>query len=228
VPDLNDNVEDAKKTAKWIVDNIGDSVPLHFVGYHPAYLYNKPRTQLKTLLNARRIAKNEGIKYCYLGNVYRDDVSNTLCSGCGNVLIQRFGLTVKNIGLNTENKCVNCGAVSPIVGGVNVPKVDLKPKGVKFEKEYVFEWNSEQNSLHIIQNSNDVIYLKVIRASNENVEYYELNSGIERLILSKSSANEKFITIITQKIGDVYIVPVLDRAHYPVLNESKNSEKYIN
>ncbi len=226
VTGLNDSKEDARKSARWIVENIGDHIPLHFVGYHPAYKYNKPRTPLSALLSARDIAKSEGIKYCYLGNVYRDDVSNTYCDKCGSLLVQRFGLTVKNAGLSEDNKCLKCGENSPINGIEFKSQSGLKPEGILFNDEKSFEWSSEENSLHIIQQRGDIIYIKVERGGG--IEYYELNKGIERLILSKSGKEEKFIKIYTENIDDIAIVPVLDRAHYPVLNDSIDKSKYIN
>jgi len=43
VPGLNDDGTDAKKTAKWVIDNIGPNIPVHFVGFHPAYKYTKEK-----------------------------------------------------------------------------------------------------------------------------------------------------------------------------------------
>jgi len=228
VTDLNDDGIDAQKTAKWIVNNIGDHVPLHFVGYHPAYMYNKPRTPLNILLNARKIAKEEGIKHCYLGNIYRDDVSNTNCTNCDNLLIQRFGLTIINKGLDAENNCSECGHQSTIIGKIASENSSLQPKGICFNEKMIFTWNTVQNSLHIIQTKGEKLHIKVIRKPEEKEEYYELNKGIERLILSKSTENEEKILILTENIADIKVIPVLDRAHYPVLNKSEQSDKYIN
>ena len=228
VTDINDDGTDAQKTAQWIIENIGNHIPLHFVGYHPAYVYNKPRTPLSVLLNARNIAKKEGIKYCYLGNVYRDDVSNTHCTNCNNLLIQRFGLTIINKGLNKQNKCTKCGTIAPIKGVIKGLENNYKPSGINFIEKETVQWSIEKNSLHIIQTKGDKLHIKVIREPEEKEEYYELNKGIERLILSKATADENQIKISTTNNEAVTIVPVLDRAHYPVLNMSKNSEKYIN
>ncbi len=228
VTEINDKPTDAQKTARWILDNIGNHVPLHFVGYHPAYVYNKPRTPLNILLEARKIAKEEGILHCYLGNIYRDDVSNTHCSSCGNLLIQRFGLTVLNKGLDTANKCVKCGQIAPIKGKINVAENNQKPVAIHFIHKETIQWSVEQNSLHIIQTKGDKLHIKVIREPEGKEEYYELNKGIERLILSKSTPNENKIKIFTTNNKAVSIVPVLDRAHYPVLNKSENADKFIN
>lgn len=228
VTELNDQSVDAQKTARWILEEIGNHVPLHFVGYHPAYVYNKPRTSLSVLIKAREIAKKEGILHCYLGNIYRDDVSNTQCTQCGNLLIQRFGLTIVNKGLDAKNNCAKCGQKSPIKGNLKAVENSLQPKGIHFKFKEKIDWNTEQNSLHIIQTEGEKCYIKVVRKPQNKTEYYELNAGIERLILSKSTQKENQISIYTEKIESIVIVPVLDRAHFPVLNKSEHSENYIN
>lgn len=228
VTDINDDGTDAQKTARWIVENIGNHIPLHFVGYHPAYVYNKPRTPLNVLLKARDIAKKEGVEYCYLGNIYRDDVSNTQCANCNSLLIQRFGLTIINKGLDKQNKCINCGTKAPIKGMIKESRNSFKPNGVNFVEKEIIQWSREQNSLHIIQTKGERLNVKVVREPKGKIEYYELNKGIERLILSKATTDENQIKIFTTDNEAVTIIPVLDRAHYPVLNPSKNSEKYIN
>ena len=57
---MNDNVEDASSTAKWIIDNLGPNIPLHLVAYHPAFRYTKKRTSIevadnKEVRNAKKI-----------------------------------------------------------------------------------------------------------------------------------------------------------------------------
>ena len=92
---MNDNIEDASKTAKWIIDNLGPNIPLHLVAYHPAFRYTKKRTSIETLLALRNVVVEHGIEYCYLGNIYADDVSNTKCKSCNETLVKRFGLSIE-------------------------------------------------------------------------------------------------------------------------------------
>lgn len=102
VTGLNDDGVDAYKTAQWMVEKLKPGVPLHLVAYHPSFKYKEPRTQLETLLKLRDIVMNEGIEYCYLGNVYADGVSNTQCKSCNHTLVERFGLSVTVPGINEE------------------------------------------------------------------------------------------------------------------------------
>lgn len=228
VTGLNDNDKDARDTAQWIVNNTGADTPLHLVAYHPAFRYDKPRTSLERLIRSRNISLEEGIQYCYLGNMYHDDVSNTRCTSCNSLLIQRFGLTVKNIGLNPTNNCTTCGTKSPIVGKI---MEETTAKKIEAKKEYSFRWEDDINSLHVVHSDKDVnqsIRFNVIRLPENKLEYYELNAGIERLIISKSSNLEDEIKIISDSESEILLMPVLDRAHFPVINDSDNVNKYIN
>ena len=39
VTGLNDSMQDIEQTIQWVLDTLGEKVPLHFVGLHPAYWY---------------------------------------------------------------------------------------------------------------------------------------------------------------------------------------------
>ncbi|HFB99213.1 MAG TPA: AmmeMemoRadiSam system radical SAM enzyme [Phaeodactylibacter sp.] len=217
VTGLNDNEEDATKTARWIVKNLGQEIPLHFVAYHPAFRYTQPRTSTEKLLTARNLALKEGIKYCYLGNIYHDNVSNTICENCGNMLVQRFGLTVHNRGLDDNNNCKKCGCKSPIVG-----KVEDEPKKNKTTSDKIihFDWDDEIKSIHIVLDKGDAMARQLIitRIPSKNATQYEMNQGVDRLIISKSQTDETGIQIGLDNETEIQILPVLDRAHFPVIN----------
>ncbi len=110
VPTLNDDPEEIKKMCLWIKENLGDSVPLHFLRFHPSYrLTNLPSTNISKLETAIRIAKQAGLKYVYIGNVPGHRYNSTYCPNCGKMLIQRAGLKITEN--NIENgKCKHCGA----------------------------------------------------------------------------------------------------------------------
>ncbi len=215
VTDLNDNAEDATKTAKWIVENLGTDIPLHFVAYHPAFHYQKPRTSDKKLIEARNLALKEGIRYCYLGNIYNENVSNTICESCNNLLVQRFGLTVYNRGLDEQGKCKKCNTPSPIHGKVIEKQII---KNFTQIKEFTFNWNEKINSIHIVLPKGEVAsrLLKVTRIPSLDIEYFEMNEGVDRLILSRSKEDELGVKIALDTDTEIHILPVLDRAHFPV------------
>lgn len=102
VPALNDDTADIRKMCAWIRDSLGDTVPVHFTRFSPAYrMPNSPPTPVKTLETAARIADAQGLKYVYLGNVPGHRLESTWCPNCGKLVIKRQGFTV------TENNIVN-------------------------------------------------------------------------------------------------------------------------
>jgi pyruvate formate lyase activating enzyme len=71
IPGENDSSEEIKKECDWIVNNLGDGIPIHFTAFHPDFKMRiKDRTPERTLSRARKIALNTGIKYCYVGNIH--------------------------------------------------------------------------------------------------------------------------------------------------------------
>ena len=73
IPTLNDGDSEFKELCDWVLENLGDDVPLHFTAFHPDFkLQDKPPTPPETLHRARRIAMQMGLKYVYEGNIYSD------------------------------------------------------------------------------------------------------------------------------------------------------------
>lgn len=113
IPTLNDGEDEIRSMCRWIRSELGDSVPVHFSRFHPMYkIKNLPSTPVKTLENARAVARQAGLHYVYLGNVPGHEGENTYCPGCGEVLIARTGFyIVKNV--LREGKCPSCGLAIP-------------------------------------------------------------------------------------------------------------------
>ncbi|MHB8580246.1 MAG: AmmeMemoRadiSam system radical SAM enzyme [Ignavibacteriaceae bacterium] len=110
IPDENDSLDEIKLESEWILENLGDSVPLHFTAFHPDFkMKDKYPTPEKTLTTARRIALESGIKYCYTGNVHNTEGQTTYCYSCKTALIKRDWHTVL-FNKIIEGKCFKCGA----------------------------------------------------------------------------------------------------------------------
>ena len=90
IPGENDDPEETKQLCHWVLENLGDSVPIHFTAFHPDFkMMDKPGTPTATLKRARLIALSAGVKYCYVGNVLDNEGQTTFCSNCGRALIRR-------------------------------------------------------------------------------------------------------------------------------------------
>ena len=94
---------------EWILENLGDSIPLHFSAFSPRYKFlNRPGTKIEALLKAYNMAKNMGIKHVYLGNLATLETSTTYCKDCSKPLIVRNGYNILENNLE-GNKCKFCG-----------------------------------------------------------------------------------------------------------------------
>ncbi len=112
IPTLNDDPEETKRLADWIFEHMGPDVPVHFTAFHPDFkLRDKPRTPEETLHRARRIAREAGLRYVYEGNVHGDG-GNTLCHGCGSLLVRRAWHDVLSNRI-VAGQCPDCGTEIP-------------------------------------------------------------------------------------------------------------------
>jgi len=115
VPTLNDQDEEVRKMAKWVGENLGPDVPVHFSRFYPKYkLKNLPPTPVNTLERVRQVVLDAGLHYVYLGNVPGHPGENTYCPSCGKTLIRRLGYQV------FENHITNgqCGFCKSQVAGI--------------------------------------------------------------------------------------------------------------
>ena len=117
IPGLNDSEGWIRTMCRWIVENLGDEVPLHFSRFYPSYkMSNIPPTPVETLEKAWKIARDEGIKYAYIGNVFGHKYESTYCPSCGNLLIKRRGLEIEEFNIDKNLRCKYCGEKIPIKG----------------------------------------------------------------------------------------------------------------
>ena len=109
IPGENDLPEEIQQMCTWILENLGDEVPLHFTAFHPDFkMRDKPPTSPSTLNTARNIAIKSGIKYCYVGNVFNRESQTTYCPNCEEPLIIRdWHSVIENKLVN--GKCFKCG-----------------------------------------------------------------------------------------------------------------------
>src|SRR2546430_3370807 len=117
VPQVGDDLNAARKLSKWVYDNLGPDTPIHFLRFHPDYkMMEFPWTPVETLEKHCAVAKEEGLKYVYIGNVSGHPLENTYCPGCGAVAIKRYGFDITGWYLDKDNKCKKCGDKLAIFG----------------------------------------------------------------------------------------------------------------
>ena len=117
VPGLGDDLGEAGKLCRWVVDNLGPDTPIHFLRFHPDYkMMDLPNTPIETLEKHVRVGRKAGLNYVYLGNVPGHPAESTYCPGCHRLLIGRFGYEIREYNLDAHNRCRFCGYKTPIVG----------------------------------------------------------------------------------------------------------------
>jgi pyruvate formate lyase activating enzyme len=117
VPQVGDDLESARKLCRFVYDELGPDTPVHFLRFHPDYkMMNLPQTPVTTLEKHYEIAKEEGIKYAYVGNVPGHRYEHTYCPECKNIVIGRFGYNITKWNLDKNNCCNSCGYPIPVIG----------------------------------------------------------------------------------------------------------------
>ncbi|MBN1653381.1 MAG: AmmeMemoRadiSam system radical SAM enzyme [Deltaproteobacteria bacterium] len=110
IPTLNDDPKLLSALARWMVRSLGADTPLHFSAFYPRHkLIDLPETPMETLVKARAIAQDQGLRYVYIGNVSGTIGENTYCPHDGGLLIERVGYSVTSNRIDSEGRCPQCG-----------------------------------------------------------------------------------------------------------------------
>ncbi len=113
IPGENDTDEGLGELVQWVAVLLGKETPIHFSRYFPHHKMAAPPTPESTLQKAFDIG-SKSLYYCYLGNLYAKDGSDTHCPKCGNVLVQRAGYSIRVTGIEGR-KCSRCGREADLV-----------------------------------------------------------------------------------------------------------------
>jgi pyruvate formate lyase activating enzyme len=110
IPGKNDSEKELDEMTRWVVDKLGPDVPMHFSAFHPAWkMMDIPPTPKGTLIRAREIAMENGVRYAYTGNVHNAAGDSTYCHHCGETLIGRDWYVLTAWKLTADGKCASCG-----------------------------------------------------------------------------------------------------------------------
>lgn len=110
IPGENDSEQELEAMTQWVVEHLGPDVPMHFTAFHPDWkMLDKPPTPAATLSMARNIARKNGIRYAYTGNVHDPAGGTTACHQCGETLIVRDWYKIISWNMTDSGSCPNCG-----------------------------------------------------------------------------------------------------------------------
>ena len=110
IPDENDSEKEIDSMSQWIMANLGPDVPLHFTAFHPDWkMRDKDNTAPAVLTRSRDVARANGLRYVYTGNVHDVAGGSTFCHECGEILIERDWYVLGTWQLTEEGTCAKCG-----------------------------------------------------------------------------------------------------------------------
>ena len=108
IPGLNDDHDELRALARFIVDELGFETPWHVSRFHPTYrLTDRGPTPVGTLETARTIGMEEGLVHVYTGNVPGHAGENTLCRSCGKMVLERRGYLIVQDNIS-NGRCAFC------------------------------------------------------------------------------------------------------------------------
>ena len=110
VPGVNDSPDEVRRIAEFL-GGLRRDLPLHLSAYHPAHRMTAAATPAGTIAAATSTAR-EALDYVYPGNTSL--AADTRCPGCGSLLIERQGYSVRVRGLDGSS-CRACGRRVPLV-----------------------------------------------------------------------------------------------------------------
>ena len=110
IPGHNDSDQELDSMTKWVVEKLGQDVPVHFSAFHPDWkMTDVPATPPQTLARARKLALAAGLHYVYTGNVHDEAGGSTYCPSCGTCVIQRDWYDIRAYALDAQGACTHCG-----------------------------------------------------------------------------------------------------------------------
>jgi pyruvate formate lyase activating enzyme len=114
IPGKNDSAEEIRAMCRWVLEELGPDVPMHFTAFHPDWkMRDLPPTPVETLTLARRIALDAGVQYAYTGNVRDGQGNSSWCHRCGELLIERDWHSLLQWRLTGQGTCPACGVSIP-------------------------------------------------------------------------------------------------------------------
>lgn len=110
IPGKNDSPEELIDIARFIKNELGEETPWHISRFYPQYqLEDLPPTPVSSLMTAREIGMEQGLRYVYVGNVTGNEAEHTYCYRCGKLLIERHGYQISQNNIIAGN-CKYCSA----------------------------------------------------------------------------------------------------------------------
>ena len=119
VPGFNDRDDAVRRMADAIVD-VSPGIPWHVSAFHQDYRMTEHRnTTAEDLVSACETGRAAGLQFVYAGYLPRrvGRWEHTWCPQCDELLIERFGYTIRQQRIGATGTCPTCGAHVPGIWG---------------------------------------------------------------------------------------------------------------
>lgn len=112
IPGHNDDEQQLRELARWIVQNLSPATPWHLTAYYPSHRLDVAATGVAALDRGVEIAHEEGLQFVYVGNVAGHPAQQSVCPSCGVSLIRRNGFALLENRLQ-RSVCPDCRTELP-------------------------------------------------------------------------------------------------------------------
>jgi pyruvate formate lyase activating enzyme len=110
VPGFNDSFEELRDLTGFLAA-VSPDIPWHVTAFHPDYKMTDPLpTSVRGLLRAAETGRAAGLRFVYAGNLpgHVGEWENTVCPGCGALLVERRGFRVFSNRIDATGGCPDC------------------------------------------------------------------------------------------------------------------------
>jgi pyruvate formate lyase activating enzyme len=115
IPGFNNSDDEIERLTSFLA-GVSPDIPWHVTAFHKDYRMNDPEnTTPEMLMRAAEIAKGNGLRYVYAGNLPGQvgDLENTRCPHCRALLVERYGYFIQQYRLTSEGRCPDCATAIP-------------------------------------------------------------------------------------------------------------------
>ena len=105
------------------VAGVSPDIPWHVTAFHKDYKMRDPAdTTPEMLMRAAAIGRRAGLRYVYAGNLPGQvgDLEDTRCASCGELLVERFGYSIRGYRVTPEGACPSCATRVPGLWGSRI------------------------------------------------------------------------------------------------------------
>ncbi|MFO8018164.1 MAG: AmmeMemoRadiSam system radical SAM enzyme [Promethearchaeia archaeon] len=110
---FNSEEKTVKKMTKRILNELGEDIAVHLNRFYPHYKSSdyglESPTDRELMRKVYNVAKDQGLKYVYLGNLPTTEYQHTRCPNCSKIVIKRGLRGIEITRLNEKGECINCG-----------------------------------------------------------------------------------------------------------------------